>query len=256
MNDTLRASLWNLMRGFIPDDAGYGGRVVDVLTQAVLRVPIEDVDHQAPRWWLGQQVQAMRWHQVYDLLEEFAERITDFSRRSLVTPEQFRAFANRVLADENAGYRFVAGRLTEVTSPTEIAEIETALAKAERHALRGVEVHLQQALSLLGQRPEPDYRNSIKEAISAVESAAKLIAGEKKGTLDDALDRLPLHGAFKSALIKLYGFTSDSSGIRHGLLEAATVEGADARFFVVACAAFVSWLITKADAAGLLKAGS
>jgi hypothetical protein len=196
----------------------------------------------------------MEWYQVYDLLEVFAEYVDIFTSKR-VSSEQFYQRANRVLADENAGYRFVAGRLTEITSPTEVAAIEEALAMADHHGMRGVEEHQRQSLSLLGKRPQPDYRNAIKEAISAVESAAKRIAREKKGTLDDALDlldqRMPLHGALKGGLTKLYGFTSDSSGIRHALLDAPTVDASDARFFVVACAAFVSWLVTKADAAGL-----
>jgi len=79
-------------------------------------------------------------------------------------------------------------------------------------------------------------------------------------TLDPALDlldkRLKLHRAFKDALSKLYGYTSDDSGIRHALMDEPTVDSADARFFIVACSAFVSWLIVKADQAGLLNPGS
>jgi len=91
-----------------------------------------------------------------------------------------------------------------------------------------------QALELLGKRPEPDLRNAIKEAISAVESAAKLIGERRTGTLDDALEslarRMPIHPAMKEGFKKLYGFTSDSSGILQALLEEPTVTSAGARF--------------------------
>ena len=92
---------------------------------------------------------------------------------------------------------------------------------------------------------------------AAVEAATKLIGEEPKGTLDSALDvlseKMMIHPAMKSGVSKLYGFTSDGSGIRHALLEASTVDVADARFMIVACSAFVNWLIVKADQAKLLR---
>ena len=52
----------------------------------------------------------------------------------------------------------------------------------------------------------------------------------------------------------IYGFTSDEKGIRHPLLDdhTAKVDETDALFMIGACAAFVSYLINKARAAGLL----
>lgn len=52
---------------------------------------------------------------------------------------------------------------------------------------------------------------------------------------------------------KLYGFTSDASGIRHPILDEPNIGEEDARFFIVACSALVNWVIAKADKAGLLK---
>jgi hypothetical protein len=59
----------------------------------------------------------------------------------------------------------------------------------------------------------------------------------------------------KAGFNSLYGFTSDEKGIRHPLLElpSANVDETDALFMIGACAAFVSYLINKSRAAGLLK---
>jgi hypothetical protein len=59
----------------------------------------------------------------------------------------------------------------------------------------------------------------------------------------------------KEGFVKLYGFTSDQNGIRHPLLEKgeANVDETDALFMIGACAAFVSYLINKSRAAGLLQ---
>jgi len=262
MNAALRNSLWNLMRELIPSDElgsrDRSRRIVEVLTVNVLRYAAEGIDTAWPRAWLAARVQEAEWYTVYELLEFTATSIKLFSPEPKgIKQEVFHNIANAVLRRENAGYRFVNGILTEVTSSADIAAIEKAIRDAESHGFGPVREHIRQALELLGKRPEPDNRNAIKEAISAVEAAANLIHGDKKRTLDPVLDLLEaslnLHPAFKSALSKLYGYTSDDSGIRHALMEEASVNDADARFFIIACSGFVSWLIEKADQAGLLK---
>src|SRR5262249_44349480 len=114
-----------------------------------------------------------------------------------------------------------------------------------------------QAVALLGQRPDPDYRNAIKEAISAVEGVVKRLEGTRSGGLSAALDsladRIDLHRSLKIGLEKLYAYTSDKDGVRHAILDEPNVDGADARFMVVACSAFVNFLLSKAVTAGLLK---
>jgi hypothetical protein len=58
----------------------------------------------------------------------------------------------------------------------------------------------------------------------------------------------------KAGFMSLYGFTSDEKGIRHPLLEKgiAAVDDIDAVFMIGGGAAFVSYLINKARATGLL----
>jgi hypothetical protein len=53
--------------------------------------------------------------------------------------------------------------------------------------------------------------------------------------------------------VKLYGYTSDDSGIRHAILDQPTVGFDEAKFMIVSCSAFVNYLIAKAGAVGLLK---
>ena len=49
-------------------------------------------------------------------------------------------------------------------------------------------MHLNKALELYAQRPIGDYRNSIKESISAIEVYCREITGEK--TLGEALNKI------------------------------------------------------------------
>jgi hypothetical protein len=82
---------------------------------------------------------------------------------------------------------------------------------------------------------------------------AKQLAGAKSTGLDAALTKLgekvAIHGALKSGFSKLYGFTSDEDGIRHAILDQPNVGFAEAKYMIVACSAFVNFMITKAEEA-------
>jgi hypothetical protein len=55
-----------------------------------------------------------------------------------------------------------------------------------------------------------------------------------------------MHPALNRSLSALYGYTSDANGIRHALLDESSLDFVDAKFMLVACAAFVNYLIGKA----------
>lgn len=122
---------------------------------------------------------------------------------------------------ENSAYRIINNEITPITSEQEIQSIEDALKNTNQYS--GVQQHLNQALKLMSDRQNPDYRNSIKESISAVESICKIVTNEDKATLGKALkiieDKHGLHPALKGSLSQLYGYTSDANGIRHAMLE-------------------------------------
>lgn len=153
---------------------------------------------------------------------------------------------NAILERELAGYRYISGAFAPVTGKEEVDSIEQAL---EDGQFAGVEVHLRSALDHLSWKQNPDYRNSIKESISAVESLAKELTGNSKASLRDALLILEkdgkVHPALKKALSSLYGYTSDESGIRHAMLEEPTLSASDAKFLLVACSAFINYLKAK-----------
>jgi hypothetical protein len=137
-----------------------------------------------------------------------------------------------------------------VTSESEIESIEESLSATEK--LKPVNEHLTVALSYLSDRQSPDYRNSIKEAISAVESLCNLIAGDKS-TLGEALSKveqvISIHPALKKAFSSIYGYTSDASGIRHAMLDSSNLAFEDAKFMLVSCSAFINYLLAKATKA-------
>lgn len=149
---------------------------------------------------------------------------------------------NQTFEKEFVGYRFVNGHIVQITSEEEINQIEEAIAVKDNK----VNDHLEKALLLLSDRENPDYENSIKESISAVEAMCNEIVG-KKSTLGEALKQLKkgnkIHPSLESAFEKLYGYTSDASGIRHaGQMDGKNSTFEEAKFMLVACSGFVNYL--------------
>ena len=189
-----------------------------------------------------------RWSEVYDIVEFIA---SNYPRD--YTNDEFISYCNSILEREVSGYRFIGKAITPITNKGEIAEIEEALRVSR--ALKPVAIHLNSALEKFSDRESPDYRNSIKESISAVEAISSQIAGKDKAELAEALKtlsgKIQLHTALRQGFIKLYGYTSDAEGIRHALLEEAKLDFEDAKFMLVACSAFINYLKVKASKAGI-----
>jgi len=158
--------------------------------------------------------------------------------------ESFVSACNDTLTREVSAYRFVGGVITPISNEAEISEIGEALDRGRSP----VRTHLARALEMLSDRKSPDYRNSIKESISAVESLVAAVVGEK-GTLGQLVkkleDEIGLHPALRTAFSNLYGYKSDEDGIRHALLESRDLAFEDAKFFLVVCSAFVNFVESK-----------
>lgn len=179
------------------------------------------------------------WNEVYDIIEFIARVGPEDIKPSFIVA------CNGYFEKENSAYRFVDGQITEITSETEIQSIEEAIGGSTKFS--GVKKHLQTSLKLLSDRKNPDYRNSVKESISAIESLAKQVSSDKKAAFGEIVKELErkgqLHSALKKAFSSLYGYTSDAKGIRHALLDESNLTKSDAQFMLVCCSAFVNYVI-------------
>ncbi|MGL4637560.1 MAG: hypothetical protein ACRCWF_16370 [Beijerinckiaceae bacterium] len=105
-----------------------------------------------------------------------------------------------------------------------------------------------------------DHAGTIREAITAVESATKEFSGKSDATLSAALNILSNGSAAQKPLFdaftKLYGYTSAEKGIRHSSLfgEKPNVDMEEAIFFVSACAAFIGYLSRKKEKLAVAEA--
>jgi AbiJ-like protein len=246
MDAPLRNSLWNMIRVFYWNDVPYEQTQRDLLYRLWLlffKWPTDTIPRITQRGLeeLREWFFAAEWFEVYDLVEQLPLLAPDYFKSG----DSFRHLVNLTLEREVSGFRFVGEQLVRITSEAEITSIEEGLASGPENS--PYVQHLRAALSKLGDRENPDYRNSIKESISAVEAVCKEVAGSSDGTLGSVLQRMTnLHPALAKAFGALYGWTSDEGGIRHALTEGERVpDFAEAKFMLVVCSAFVSFVMHK-----------
>ena len=179
------------------------------------------------------------WYEVYDFIEFI------FSQLSNRFLEKLRNELNNTLTEENSAYRLVSDQFVEITSDTEIDSLEQAVSTP----FSGVNTHMEAAISFLSDRKTPDYRNSIKESISAIESLFKIICKKKSATLSEGLktfsNSIEIHPALLKGFEKIYAYTSDNDGVRHAIFDAPTATFNDAKFMAVSCSAFITYVIGK-----------
>lgn len=154
---------------------------------------------------------------------------------------------NNLFQREYVGYRFIDEFISPISDDEEVETINDSL----KNRFVAVREHISKANRLLSDREQPDYENSIKESISAVEAICQELLKDsgKQATLGKMLKRLEdegieMHSAMKEAFTKLYGYTSDANGIRHaGDIGGPSSTFEEAKFMLVSCSAFINYLM-------------
>ncbi|MDR2251699.1 MAG: hypothetical protein LBD98_02555, partial [Endomicrobium sp.] len=185
MSDELRTALFNFCYRDYKDNSSpisYFGISREILYSDFFKIPLTDIPHDC--YYEKQQFKKFffgcEWNKIYDFFE-FC-----FSKIYPNGIEDFTAKLNSCLEKENSGYRMLNGCVVSITDKLEIEEIKKSfnLGKDE------IKKHLDKSIEFLRTRDgkEPDFRNSIKESISAVEYVVRDITGAS--TLGDGLNKL------------------------------------------------------------------
>jgi hypothetical protein len=263
ISDELRNRLWTcLFNRFFSKpysyDSGFGGggwiypehrQACELIWDYYFKDPIDNLENNGryANDVIRKYFFNAKWDEVYSFIE-FCERLN----RTIIPDPKFSQCINSVLEEEFAGYRLIDVYITPITDKMEIDEINKSLTiDAE------INEHLQTALKFLSDKKNPNYRNSIKESISAVEALCKKIENNPNVTLGDALNKIErsgkieFHRALKAGFSSLYGWTSGADGIRHAMMDSKALCQEDARFMLVACSAFANYLKIKVDKEGI-----
>ena len=250
ISDELRTALWNLLNlnfWYHLRDHQEPTWLVQNIWVYEFNYDIDELctykDYPSGSWLkqLKEYFNRSEWYKVFDLIEYILNQIENES-----DPSSFELSSNinDTLEEFNSAYRVVNKEIIEITSTIEIQSIQDGVDNTNQ----SISEHLQSSLRLLSDRQNPDFRNSIKESISAVEACLRLKFNDPSVILSQALKNMgdTIHPAMKQAFEKLYAYTSDENGIRHSLTEDSTRNPtyAEAKFMLVTCSAFTSFIQT------------
>ena len=182
------------------------------------------------------------WYTIYDFIEKYLLICNEDK------VDKMQSEFNRILEEEVSAYRILEKKVIPITNKSELLTIK----EAKNSDFDSVKIHIDKALGLFAERRTPDYENSIKESISAVESMCCIITGlsGKNATLGNTLKKLKengvhIHQAMEKAFLSLYGYTSDEDGIRHGGIDFRNAPSEDAKYMLISCSAFINYLTEK-----------
>lgn len=255
VNETLRNRIWNL---FYLSDIQRGGLSSKRVQKAFSGQPaIEDIVldklgftlsvgelklENKKLTFLQEHLLKCEWNEVYEFVEAHVASVDDEDKVQRISEY------NVLFEQEKSAYRFLNGELSPITNQEEMKTLEQAAATP----FDSVNKHITKALALYADISSPDYENSVKESISAVEAMCCLITEESgsQATLGKTIKHLEDKGihippAMKSAYSSLYGYASEEGGIRHGSIDYVEVPAEDAKYMLVSCSAFVNYLIEK-----------
>jgi hypothetical protein len=182
-----------------------------------------------------------QWHSIFDLVEWiYSYRI----QNNYDLKKWFNESTNNILVKNNIGYSFIDGNFIPITNETEIRSIQETMG----NGFENVETHFNNAIQLFSDRENPDYTNCIKECICAVEAKLMIVLGVTKGTVGEMVKILSnqnkLPEPLKEGWSKMYGYTSNYGGVRHGKSDDDEIEidFHHAKYFLVISSAFINYL--------------
>ena len=254
--EDLRNCIWNVLSDIYFSDIGdsirgYSGTfnaLSKYLRHFFFKMPIDDRSYSSAneQKFFRTLYFGLQFPKFYDFLEAMASDEVESIYRKYGQRRRhpFVMRCNAVLEQERACFRFVSDLLAPITNEEEMAEVTKAAATDEAGS------HIHNAIALYRDRLSPDYRNSVKESVSAVEATYRRLTGKEHKDIGTAIaemerDGLHLPKPLKNGFTAIYGWSSGKDGIRHALMaDARTVSEAEARLMLVMCSAYVNYLLS------------
>lgn len=215
----------------------------DVLCTVLRKLPDRSNWSEYPNIWNECQyvVEGAPWYRVYDFIEAIYRTLLAGSDDRA---ERWQSSVNEYFIEAGVGWKMVDG-LLETRGPEAfeagVAEARVAL---EAAALPTARQEIQEALRDLSRRPDADLTGAVHHAMGALESTARMAAGEPRATLGEVLKRHPdlLPKPLDEALGKAWGYASEAA--RH-IREGHSPSRAEAELIVGMAAAACTYLAAK-----------
>lgn len=205
---------------------------------------------------------ALSWEKVYD----FCERLHSHLAREVMNPSfdgewqvttpksdvqvYIADELQRLFLEEGLAFEFIEGLVQrrgrkhtiDISTKAQVVLGDPRLVSARRH--------YDKALRFFRHPSTPDYENTVKEAVCAVEAAGKaLFPSAKAKTLGDLVKWLLTTNdvSVPKALVKtiegIYAYRSGGDGVGHGGAEGGLATVAVAEYVLAVCASLVIFLV-------------
>lgn len=233
-----RTGLLHLLSEGIRKDYLEGWTAIALELQRIARVPPQTYtrpDSTAARENAGAILETLPWDRMYDFCERLHSYLAtqagyyDDDREYVIRTSKsdvqlfFSNELQRLFQEENLAFEFRDGlvqRRGRRHTVNHVSRAEAVLADARLETAR---THFAKAQRYFRDRIRPDPENAVKEAVCAVEAAAKdLFPNAKATTLGDATKWLTgtepgkLPKAIGQTFTGLYAFRSGGDGVGHG----------------------------------------
>ena len=211
--------------------------------------PLQSVDEKGLIAIIENTILNDKYNKIFDLLEyttKLFEIVITYDNRVLRRESYYKRY-NNLFELEYIGYRFIDEIIVPITDPIEVQSIKQAFSDSYNK----VREHLSKANRFLSDRDNPDYENSIKESISALEALAQIITKTNgaQATFGKMSEKLVEQGvittSMKAAFSAIYGVASNSRGVRHSGNNGDEVSFEEAKYNLVISTAFVNYVISK-----------
>ena len=263
IDDELKNGLWNVVKIYVlncvPKYEQYLNEpelkhLYTVLWHNYYKLPIDKIPNHdfLVEQFIRTNFYEINWFEIYDFIEFLLLLEYEF-----INKYEFVNAINSVLVREFSGYRVINRKIVPITNNLEITEIKESFDNTNYFTtIEGANIHLSNALSKLSDKKHHDYRNSIKESISAIETICRIITEES--TLGNSLKKLETKGInidkqLKEGIEKIYAYTNNKhSGIRHGIIEDhKNPDFNDAKYILVISSSFINYLVGKCIQLGI-----
>lgn len=204
----------------------------------------------------------LRWKQVFELCERVYKKILQglYNNQGEILVDEEKAkeyYTNEIqqlLFEEGIAFQFKDGIFFRHGLYNTQKSIENAFKIMGRPELIESKRHYQKALKFFQDVQDPDYPNSVKESVSALESAIKVLFGNKnekdiikilKKFVGTEEKKIP--PTLINSIDKIYSFRGAASDVAHGGATGGIVTPEIAELFISLASAYICYIVNFSD---------
>lgn len=200
-------------------------------------------------------LKSFSWDKFYIFCEnlyEYLQASAEHDRSEAEAKGFYTDLINSLLVEENLAYEFSNGLFYRRGRPQTQKGFQKASAVLADERYSPARKHYNNAVKFFNERPEPDVRNCVKEAVCALEAFVEILLGKKAAkNFEEVLRSKKGTGEHEipptlvDSIIKLRAFRGDAQGVAHAALEGSSATIIEAELVLSLVASYITYLNDK-----------